>query len=320
MSNHMDGQRSQRNWTSWIALALVFAYAVFVQSIWGWGTILSAWRQVGFGPMALALALLVATYFVRAHRIQDYFQQATAGRFLRVYRVTQIHNLLNIMLPMRSGEVSFPLLMRSEFGVPVAHGASALLILRLLDLHALLAAGAIGLVARDNYSARSIIVWLAFAALPLVLFRFRDAAFDLARRLLPDRFAKFVDQAQDGIPKTLPRFLRAWALTALNWGVKVAVLAWVLGLMGVQTVAACFGGALGGELSSVLPVHAPGGIGTYPAAIAAGAAALGGASQAAATLATAAINTHLLMVVSALAGTGLALFVRSDASKTPASG
>ncbi len=61
----------------------------------------------------------------------------------------------------------------------------------------------------------------------------------------------------------------------LNWGVKVLVLAWVLALMGVEPIAACFGGALGGEISSVLPVHAPAGVGTYPAGIAAGAAAFG---------------------------------------------
>ena len=27
-------------------------------------------------------------------------------------------------------------------------------------------------------------------------------------------------------------FARAWAFTVLNWGVKVLVLAWVLGLLG----------------------------------------------------------------------------------------
>ena len=89
------------------------------------------------------------------------------------------------------------------------------------------------------------------------------------------------------------------------------MLAWVLGLMGVGPIAACFGGALGGEFSSVLPVHAPAGVGTYPAGIVAGAAAFGADKDAAAlaVLAKASINTHLLTIVSALAGTGISLLL-----------
>jgi len=120
-----------------------------------------------------------------------------------------------------------------------------------------------------------------------------------------------VGEVDDGIPRDIAAFVRAWALTVLNWGVKVLVLAWVLGLMGVAPIAACFGGALGGELSSVLPVHAPAGVGTYPAGIAAGAAAFGADKDAAslAILAKASINTHLLIIVSALIGTGISLLL-----------
>ena len=180
------------------------------------------------------------------------------------------------MLPLRTGETSFPLLMRSEFGVPLAHGASALLVLRLLDLHALLAAAGIGLVAGTGYAIWACALWLAFLFSPLFLFPFRDPVLALARAKLSPKFSALVDEIDDGIPRDLAAFLRAWVLTLLNWGVKVAVLAWVLGLTGVGPIAACFGGALGGELSSVLPVHAPAGVGTYPAGIAAGAAVIWG--------------------------------------------
>ena len=98
-------------------------------------------------------------------------------------------------------------------------------------------------------------------------------------------------------------------MTALNWSVKVLVLAWVLAAAWASSRSPRFGGALGGELSSVLPVHAPAGVGTYPAGIVAGAAAFGAGENAdgLAVLAKASINTHLLMIVSALAGTGISL-------------
>ena len=307
---------TRRNWfvknrIVLLAVAVILLYALFVQWVWGWPSILAAWREVGFGTILIALALLVGTYFVRAHRIHDYFPRETSGRFLWLLRVTQVHNILNIMLPFRAGETSFPLLMRSEFGVPLAHGASALLVLRLFDLHALLAAAGVGLVAGTGYEWWACGLWLLFLLLPLFIFPFRDPVLRVARRKLPARFSGLVDRIADGIPQNLAAFVRAWVLTVLNWGVKMMVLAWVLALMGVGPLAACFGGALGGELSSVLPVHAPGGVGTYPAGIAAGAAAFGAGKGAIdfAVLAKASINTHLLTIVSALAGTGISLIL-----------
>ncbi|WP_442580777.1 lysylphosphatidylglycerol synthase domain-containing protein [Mesorhizobium sp. ASY16-5R] len=311
---HVAESGTRRNWLVrnrlvLLATVAIFAYAAFVQWIWGWPSILAAWRQVGIGTILLALALLVSTYFVRAHRIHDYFPRETAGRFLWLLRVTQIHNILNIMLPFRAGETSFPLLMRSEFGVPLVHGTSALLVLRLLDLHALLAAAGAGLVAGTGYRLWACGLWLLFLVAPLLVFPFRATALGVAREKLPAKFTKLVDQVDDGIPRNLAAFIRAWAITVLNWGVKVLVLAWVLALMGVGPLAACFGGALGGELSSVLPLHAPGGVGTYPAGIAAGAAAFGDGEEAdaLAVLARAGINAHLLVIVSALVGTGISL-------------
>ena len=147
----------------------------------------------------------------------------------------------------------------------------------------------------------------------MLLFPFKRPLMRIVRKRVPEKLARLADEIEAGLPADMTAFLRAWLLTVLNWGVKVLVLAWVLGLMGVVTLPAAFGGALGGELSSVLPVHAPAGVGTYPAGITAGAAAFGAAKDGAMLdlLAKASINTHLLMVVSALVGTGLSLMVRS---------
>ena len=298
-----------RNRIAVIATAIIVAYAAFVQWAWGWPSILAGWRDVGVWTVVAALALLVGTYVIRTHRMQDYFPRETRGRFFWLFRVTQIHNLLNIMLPFRAGETSFPLLMRSEFDVPLAHGAAALVVLRLLDLHALLAAAGAGLVAGSGFRLWAFALWLLFLILPLVLFPLKNPVIGFTRKRLPERFGRLADQVADGIPQNAAAFIRAWLLTVLNWGVKVLVLAWVLRLMGVDPLTACFGGALGGELSSVLPVHAPGGVGTYPAGIVAGAAAFGADKQAEAMalLAKASINAHLLMIVSAVVGAGVSL-------------
>ncbi|MCA1403365.1 flippase-like domain-containing protein [Ensifer sp. IC3342] len=312
-----DWQFSQRSWLArnrmvLISVAAIAAYAIFVEWVWGWSTLMRQWAEIGTWSVLAALALLISTYFIRCFRIYDYFPEHTAGRFLPLFRVTQVHNLLNIMLPFRAGETSFPLLMRSEFGVPLVHGTSALLVMRLLDLHALLTVAAVGLVIE---SGDALIAWLAWTLAflsPLAFFLLKGTVLTLAHRLAPAKLATVLEEVEAGLPDNIQGFLRAWAMTMLNWGVKVVVLAWVLAIMGVVPLAACFGGALGGELSSVLPVHAPAGAGTYPAAIAAGAISFGAPGDRAALelLGRASVNAHLLVIVSAVAGTMLSLLLR----------
>lgn len=294
---------------SLLALACLVAYLAFVEWQWGWGQLLSQWAKVGFDTAVLALALLTATYLVRAQRIYDYFPRETSGRFLKLFRLTQVHNLLNIMLPFRTGETSFPLLMRSQFAVPLARATSALLVMRLLDLHALCAAAGLGLVLGADHGWSPWLLWTAFLLAPLLLFAVKRPLFKRLNGRLPERLGGILEEIEAGIPADTTGFVRAWAFTVVNWGVKVLVLAWVLGLLGVAPLGASFGGALGGELSSVLPLHAPGGVGTYPAGITAGAVAFGapGHKAAVAALAEAAINVHLLIVASACVGTALSI-------------
>jgi len=200
-------------------------------------------------------------------------------------------------------------LMRTEFGIPLARGTSALFVMRLLDLHALLAAAGIGFAIASPHNIVAWIVWVSFLSLPVVAFALRRPLLRLAGTMLPVKAQKLVVEVERGLPVDAAAFTRAWAMTVINWLVKVLVLAWALNLMGVLPMAASFGGALGGELSSVLPVHAPGGVGTYPAGITAGAVALGASSEktALAALAQASINAHLLIIVSALTGTAISL-------------
>ncbi len=298
-----------RNRMTLLTVVIVAAYALFIEWFWGWSAILAQWAAVGVLPIVIALVLLTSTYFLRTWRILDYFPRETSGQFRTLFRVTQIHNLLNIMLPFRSGETSFPLLMRTEFGIPLARGTSALLVMRLLDLHALLAAAGIGLASEAGNGLIAWIIWAAFLVLPVAAFIVRKPLLRFGFKLAPKKAQGFLAEIENGLPVDGIAFARAWAMTAVNWLVKVLVLAWALSLMGVLPLAASFGGALGGELSSVLPVHAPGGVGTYPAGITAGAVAFGalGGKEALAALAQASINAHLLIIVSALTGTAISL-------------
>ncbi|MGE7370027.1 lysylphosphatidylglycerol synthase domain-containing protein [Neorhizobium sp. NPDC001467] len=302
----------------WLAtLAIILAYAGVIEWLWGWALIFDRWQKAGWGAAVLALALLLATYVLRTWRIYDYFPAETKGRFGTLLRLVQVHNLLNIMMPLRTGEASFPLLMRREFQVPLARSTSALLVMRLFDLHALLAAAAIGKVVdlrSDGYGGWLWLIWLAFLVLPAFAFAQSSRAVGMAKRILPAtgkgaKLERLVEEAAAGLPANGTAFARAWGATLVNWFVKIAVLAWVLMLLCDVDLGAAFGGGLGGELSSVLPVHAPAGVGTYPAGMTAGAIAFGAPTAKAAldALGQAAVNAHLLVVVASLLGTAISL-------------
>jgi hypothetical protein len=298
-----------RNAMTLLTLAIILLYALFIQWVWGWQHVISLWSAAGWGSAALAMLLLLATYVLRTWRIYDYFPRETGGHFGLLLRLVQVHNLLNIMLPFRTGEASFPLLMKREFDLPIARGAAALLVMRLFDLHALLAAAGTGLALRDG-RAWAWALWLAFLLLPVLAFALHGPLLAQLRSRLAGKAGRLLAEVETGLPATTSAFLRAWAATLVNWFTKIAVLAWVLGLLGQLPVAPGFGGALGGELSSVLPVHAPAGVGTYPAGITAGALAFGADATKSGleTLGQAAVNTHLLVIVSSLVGTALSLF------------
>lgn len=66
-------ERSRRSWLARNRLALISAaaiaaYAIFVEWVWGWPVLLRQWAEIGVGPVLSALALLVATYFIRCYR------------------------------------------------------------------------------------------------------------------------------------------------------------------------------------------------------------------------------------------------------------
>lgn len=300
-----------------LTLGIVILYAIFIQWVWGWSSVLALWESAGLGSAFLALVALLGTYVLRTWRIYDYFPKETGGHFGTLLRIVQVHNLLNIMLPFRSGEASFPLLMRREFDLPLARGTAALFVMRLFDLHALLAAAGIGLVLQTSGTIGAHwawIIWLGFLILPAIGFALRGLALRFAARILPAKAGKLLAEVEAGLPVDTKAFARAWGATLINWFTKIAVLAWVLCLLGALPIPAGFGGALGGELSSVLPVHAPAGVGTYPVGITAGAIAFGAVATGPSLeeLGQAAVNTHLLVIVSSLIGTALSLFAARE--------
>ena len=285
-----------------VAVTLVFLYVL--DRYVGWARLWQPWAALSAGAVGAALALLLTSYLLRAARLYDYFHGDMAGRFPLCLRLTLWHNLLNNLLPMRTGELSFPVLMSRYFQVPAIRSVPALLWFRFLDLHTLAALGGAAALGLTHAPAWTGWLWLAWLPLPWLAYRL---GLWLAPRLAGGHLHSWrhlAEQALGSLPTTGRALWRSWAWTVVNWSVKLAVFAWLLGQFTPLPLPAGLLGAIGGELSSVLPVHGVAGLGTYEAGVVAGLALWG---VAAVEALAAAVNLHLFLLGGTLLGGLLAL-------------
>lgn len=295
-----------QSWKFWVGCLLLIGLILLVEKQYGWLNLLASWKAIPPSSLALALLLMLASYLLRALRFYDFFHQQTKGRGFTLIRITVIHNFLNNMLPMRTGEVSFPVLMKQHFNIAITHSAPALLWLRLLDLYVLLALSFVSLQSLLPWGTEvRLAIALTLLLLPVVCYALQG----LIKSLLTSNRSKIsatLLNMMTELPSSVFTFIRAIFWTLLNWALKIAIYAWLLkeftGLSFVQA----WSGATTGELSSVLPIHGVAGAGTYEAGVLAGLLPWGLDEYIALA---AAVNLHLFVLASTFLLTGLILLV-----------
>ena len=281
-----------RSWKFWTGCALLAGLIWLVEDSYGWLNILKSWDAIPPLHLAVAMSLMLASYLLRAVRFYDFFHQYARGHFGLLLRITVLHNFFNNMLPMRSGEAAFPLLMKQHFEMPYGHSGPALLWLRLLDLYALLALGFISLQSMLPYATEvKLLLGIGVLLSPMLAL------------LLQERVRRFLAGGSDwklkaadlmsALPDTPGKFIRAVFWTVLNWLIKIAVFSWLLSAFTSLPLNQSWMGATTGELSSVLPIHGVAGAGTYEAGIAAGLFMFGISGT---DILAAAVNLHLFVL------------------------
>ena len=248
---------------SFVALPV---FILIVQWLWGWSNIVKPWAALSLPAVFVAATFIIISYQLRTLRIYDYFTREISGRWWLNLKLVLIHNTLNNLLPMRSGEVSFPLLMKRYFNIEFHHSLPALLWFRLLDLHTVLGIVIIPFVHTNVSPVISIPVMLLWLSIPFVAYLLKN--FLLLHIKDSSRLRIFIRKTLLGLPTNGWQFTKCWFLTLINWALKILVLVWLLGQFINATFITKLSAIIGGELTSVLPFHAPGGFGTYEAGIA----------------------------------------------------
>lgn len=286
-------------------LVILAAFAVVIQRAGGLPRLIAPWREVPALWLVAATLAQLLSYGLRALRIYIAEAQIPRGRYGSCLRLILLNNALNLLLPMRSGEASFPLLMNRWFGVNIVHATGILIWLRLLDLHVLATVGfacaAADLIGRSGWSAGLAIASLLAILSPLLLSVLRQplANFCEARG---DRLSMLAHKLLDGVPRKLRGVALDLSLTWSAWTVKLAALGWLLSKLAALPLSGSLLGPIGGDLTTVLPIHTPGGFGTYEAGAM---AALATSVPPNTELLAAVVNLHIFVLTAALlAGTG----------------
>jgi hypothetical protein len=205
-------------------------------------------------PVA-ALAWL-SSYLIRAFRLQQEWRGHRRLGLGACLRLSLLHNAALSLLPMRSGELGYLLMVRREWGVGWAAAAHSLARLRGQDLAVLALFG--GLVwPGGHWSVRAIYL----LALPLLVFGLWPRLMVLLSSRLPPHWLAVGDDAS-----ARARWV-GWACSVANWFVRLAVVAALLVALRAAAPGVAAWGALGGELAAALPLQAPASLGSYEAGV-----------------------------------------------------
>lgn len=277
-----------RDWL--IGAALLAGLFIAVDKGVGWGKLLSPWHTLSPWLLLVAFVLTALSYLLRGVRVYDFFGEPMQGRFLTVLRLSVLHNTANNLLPMRTGEMVFPWLMRRYFGHGFLAAGASLLWIRLMDLHVLGLAGLLVLWLRDPawIWPLAALVWISLLPIMAKLIAHAVDKPGGSGRLW--RIARFIAESGPARPTLIAR-LYLW--TALCWLLKLVAFAAVLRHFVAVDFWKVLAGVLGAELSSVLPFHGIAGAGSYELATVVAMVPFG---VSATDALTGAVNLHLFLL------------------------
>ncbi len=279
-----------------LSLAVVIIFVILTQRLIGWDELLGPWLTLENPIMILGpVALLAVSYLVRTLRVYRYF--GFKRGFGAMTRLLLQHNAWVVLLPMRAGEIAFPVLMRRYFAVPVERSVPALVWLRLMDLHTLVLALLVvfSLIWRSTAVIAITVTW---AALLLAGFYLARRLSEVKPKLDPTtRFAALTRGVLSAIPPSTSRVAEDWGLTTANWLLKLFAFGWIIKVFASLNYHPSLVGAVGGELSSIIPINGLGGFGTYEAGVIIAMQAVGVAWESALT---GAVNLHFVSLGTAI--------------------
>lgn len=209
-----------------------------------------------FGLLALGIGCFVLNTVVIALRYLLFFPATVTLRYM--LSVTLLQQALVNFVPWRLGEVSYPLLLRRDHAVPLAHSAAMIVAIRLADLVVILGFAIIAML-RLGMELGWLISAAGVGAGLMVAFVL------LAHRLAPGRMAGLLQSLSEVYSplRSVGRLAAFVACSVTIFAIAIVQSSLILGALGM-TVAPLDIASLQALslIFALLPIHPPGGWGT----------------------------------------------------------
>lgn len=280
---------------------LLLALAWWIDRTIGWRALLAPWRELSWQHLSVLVGLVALSYLTRAARLFDLYRVRLPAPFMLYLRINVLHTTVLNLMPMRSGETAFPLLMKHHLGERYRDSLANLLWLRVADLWILLWVGLVAF-ALDGRPLLWLPVLLA-ALMPLTMHPLRRR---IMRAGASNRLVKFAGFLVGGLPDRFVVYLRLLGWTLATWSLKLAAFVSVAAHFAEAPAIALVPGVIAAEISSALPVHGIAGFGSYELAMVLGSSA---SSLDVDTLLMAAVNLHLFVLACTLVFGAVALLI-----------
>jgi hypothetical protein len=272
-------------------LALLLLMALIRHSDWS----LTVSRLMDVPKTVLVICTLgwLSSFLFRAFRFKGEWDAHGKISLWDSLSLTFLHNAAVILVPFRVGELGYPVLVQKLLNVSLQQCIRSLLWLRFQD----------GIV----------LLSLAFLLLPFLSTELRIAGLLVVVTLClaTQKWWLRLLRSRHFLIRQVRAFLHqrsspwGWFWSAANWIVKLLVVSLMLSnLTGLDTLQT-LRGALAGELSALLPLTGPAGLGTYEAGVWTG---LGLTWQEMKGLMGSVLLTHLFFLCISLLGAVVALY------------
>jgi len=249
-----------------------------------WDELVATFGRIDWKPAVAALAVYVTVVLVRAAR----FKLAGARvSFAGLVGIAAVHAALLRVMPLRSGELAYGVLLRRSGGGGFGEGLALIAMLRILDLATVLPAAAAivalgpvgwatGWAVPALLAAAAVMVAAYFALGPISRALAHRATVDRPAGGRPGLVARVASVLAGAYDLPLPRRLGLLALSLVMWALVLAWFHLTLWAVGIAPSVA-EGASVGvlGVVGSVLPVSLIGSFGPMEGGFSLGLAAIG---------------------------------------------
>ena len=192
--------------------------------------------------------LIYVVYYIFLTLRFDSLIHSKETPLINLFGLTSVHNMLNNLLPARSGELSYIYLLKKRFDLGGSESVASLLVARLMDFIAIFSYFFLSsfLISYDGSSVNLKLISLFFLLLLVISLIYFPKIFGMAASfiektaILPEKISQIMVEKLNSFSATIKRmsleggYSRCFLLTAVIWGTRYLMLYVIVSAMGVD--------------------------------------------------------------------------------------